>query len=204
MSQDERLIDVWMDFLPNQPNTPEGRNTLERFLRQRVEKQLESAVDRLFQLPPVMVQASGEYISLLAEAREVYTHAHFYACVAMCGIVGERILKDVMRAGLRVVINETIVVPSESALDQLEHVDASAIARFLARAGLITEEGGKAADKLQRLRNAYAHARGVDAQGDALKAITHLHDLIEGSVSVFKTFEIKDGKLVRKSTPEVM
>jgi hypothetical protein len=146
-----------------------------------------------------MVHAPGEYVALLAEAREVYSHGHYYACAAMCGIVGERILKDVLRQGLRVAAPDGIRRPTEEALDQLERVDVGAIARFLVRAGLVTEEAGKAADKLQQLRNTYAHARGRNPEADALDAIAHLHGLIEGSVSVFTTHEIKDGKLVPKA-----
>ncbi len=203
MAEGDGLIDVWIDMLPNQPNTPEGRAHLERFLVESFGAKATSAVDRIFQLPAVMVHAPAEYTDLLAEAREVYTHAHFYACVAMCGIAGERILKDVLRAALRVAIGEAVRTPSASALDQLEYVEASAIARFLSRVTLITEDGAKAAEKLQQLRNAYAHARGKDAQGDALKAITHLHRLIEGSVSVFRTYEIENGRLVPRGTSEV-
>lgn len=198
MSAQDRLIDVWFDFLPNQPNDATGRGHVERFLSATFQAQIDAAIDRVFQLPAVMVHPPGEYTDLLAEAREVYTHGHFYACVAVCGIAGERILKDILRASLRIALNGTVEVPSDPALDQLEYVDTSAIARFLTRAGLVTDDGGKAAQKLHELRNAYAHARGKDPQGDALKAIRQLHDLIEGSVSVFRTNEIRDGKLVPK------
>ena len=192
-------VDVWFDFLPNQPRTPEGRAVLEDFIRRRFDAQVAAAVDRIHQLPAVMVHAPGEYVALLAEAREVYSHGHYCACAAMCGIVGERILKDVLRQGLRVAAPDGIRRPTEEALDQLERVDVGAIARFLVRAGLVTEEAGKAADKLQQLRNTYAHARGRNPEADALDAIAHLHGLIEGSVSVFTTHEIKDGKLVPKA-----
>ena len=201
MPDEDRLIDVWIDLLPNQPNDADGRARIERLIAETFQAQVPAAIDRVFQLPPVVVHPPGEYTNLLAEARETYVHAHFYACVAMCGIVGERILKDVLRAALRIVVGAAVQVPSAAALDRLEYVEVSAIARFLSRVGLITDDGEKAAERLQQLRNAYAHARGKDPQGDALQAIKKLHELIEGSVSVFKTYDIRDGKLVPKAAP---
>jgi hypothetical protein len=72
---------------------------------------------------------------------------------------------------------------------------------FLKNAELLSEDAAKAADKLGELRNAYAHARGKDPQKDAIGAIKWLHLLVEGTVSVLRDFEIRDGIFVRKASP---
>jgi len=56
------------------------------------------------------------------------------------------------------------------------------------------------AEKLGKLRNQHAHARGKDPERDALKAIWFLDTVVQDTVSAFKEFEIKDGALVRKAT----
>jgi len=119
----------------------------------------------------------------------------------MCGIVGARLAKDAWRAAVRVEKDGTAQRPTEAAFDQLERVEVSGIVRFLKEAGLLGDAAAKAAKNLGELRNDHAHARGKDPEADAVKAITWLHAVVEDTVSVFKHFDIKDGKFVRR-TPE--
>jgi hypothetical protein len=118
----------------------------------------------------------------------------------MCGIVGERLVKDVMRAAVRIEKDGAIEQPVEKAFDQLERVEVSSMVRFLKEAGLLSETASRAADELLQLRNAYAHARGKSPEDDAAKAVTWLHAVVEDTVSVFKQFEVKDGKFVKKTS----
>lgn len=118
----------------------------------------------------------------------------------MCGIVGERIIKDVLRASVRLEKDGVIHIPQDKAFDQLEYVEVAGIIRFLKETELIAANPAKAAEDLGKLRNRYAHARGKNPDRDALEAIKLLHSLIEGTVSMFKEFEIKDGVFVRKPT----
>lgn len=168
-------------------------------LRQRFEEALEDSVDRGWELPPIIVQPSGEYLELLLESRELYVAGRFYSCVAMCGIVGERLIKDVLRASMLVQKDGKPQVPSVTALDQFERVDVNGIVRFLKEVGLLSVEATKAAEKLGQLRNQYAHARGRKPQSDALEAIKLLHIVVESTVSIFKEYDIKDGAFVRKA-----
>ena len=119
----------------------------------------------------------------------------------MCGIVGERLVKDVLRASVLVEKDGKPQRPADVAFDQLERVEVNGIVRFLKEAELLSADSAKAARTLGELRNQYAHARGKKPQRDALKAIKLLHTLVEGTVSMFKDFEIKDGVFVRKTAP---
>jgi len=161
---------------------------------------LPDAIERFGDLPALILQRpNDEYINLLNEARELFTMGYFYSCVAMCGIVGERLIKDLVRGSLVISRDGLIERPSEEAFDQLERVDASAFVRFLRQTQLLGEEAKKAVEDLIFLRNQYAHARGKQPQQDALSAITKLHILVEGTVSVLKDFEIINGKLVPRT-----
>jgi len=146
-----------------------------------------------------MVKAQGEYLSLLIEARDLYILGHFYSCVAMCGIVGERLVKDALRTTVFVQRSGSLEKPSDVAFDQLERVEVNGLIRFLGRVGLISNGAVKAVNDLLELRNQYAHARGKNPQPDALQAIKLLDSLVAETVSVFNEFEIKDGSLVPRS-----
>ena len=64
--------------------------------------------------------------------------------------------------------------------------------RFLNKARLLSDEARKAAEDLVVLRNRYAHARGKNPSVDALTAITKLHQLLDGTVSLLKEFDITE------------
>jgi len=128
-------------------------------LRQRLEKRLQTSVERIWDLPPIILKnPQAEYVALLVEARDLYVAGNYYSCVAMCGIVGERIIKDVLRASVRIEKDGIVGVPQDKAFDQLEHVEVGGMIRFLKEAELLVADAAKAAEDLGRLRNQYAHA----------------------------------------------
>lgn len=196
-----QTMDVYLDLLPNQPKNDQDRESFRQMLRQRFEERLPKAVERIWDLPPIILkEPTGDYVALLLEARELFVAGYFYSCVAMCGIVGERLVKDVLRASVLVEKYGRAQRPKDAAFNQLERVEVSGIARFLKEADLLSDEAAKAADKLGQIRNRYAHAHGKDSQKDAIDAIKLLHTLVEGTVSVFKDFEIKHGAFVPKAS----
>ena len=169
-------------------------------MSQEFERSLPDAVERIWKLPPFALKPPfGIYSDLLVEARNLFLAGYFYSCVAMCGIVGERIIKDTLRASVLVKKGDKIQSPESKAFDQFERVDVSGIARFLNSAGILSDEAAKAAKDLGELRNSYAHARGENPEADAVNAIKLLHALIDDTVSVFKDHEIKEGVFVRKA-----
>lgn len=193
--------EVFLDLLPNQPKNDQTRDSFRNLLRERFEQGLSDSVERIWDLPPIIVKPHGEYLALLLEARELYVAGFFYSCVAMCGIVGERLVKDVLRASVLVQKNGSTQVPSGRAFDQFERVEVSSIVRFLEKADILSAEAAKAAKDLSEIRNKYAHARGKGATTDAAKAIKLLDDLVGDTVSFFKDFDIQDGAFVRKKSP---
>lgn len=198
MEDNAKLMEVFVDFLPNQPRTEQTRETFRQLLRDGFERSLASTVERMWDLPPVIVKRHGDYLEMLLEARELYIRGFFYSCVAMSGVVGERLVKDMLRASLLIQKSGSAAPPSGEAFDQLERVEISGIIRFLKEAGLLGSTSAKAASALSELRNQYAHARGKQPRSDALCAIKHLHELVEDTVSVLKEYEIRRGVFVPK------
>jgi hypothetical protein len=111
-------IDLFLDLLSNQPRNDTTRREFARMLRERCDEGLEAAVERMWDLPPMAVRPEGEYLALLIEARELYVTGRFYSCVAMCGIVGERLTKDALRASILVQREGVPQVPPASAFDR--------------------------------------------------------------------------------------
>jgi uncharacterized protein len=201
MSEEGKFMKVFLDLLPNQPKNDQTRENFRQVLSQRFEERLPEAVERIWELPPIILrEPSGDCLALLVEARELFVAGQFYSCVAMCGIVGERLAKDVLRASVLVEKDGSARHPEDAAFDQLERVDLVGIVRFLREAELLSPDTAKSAERLGELRNKYAHARGKDPHADALRAIKLLHTLVEGTVSVFKDFEVKEGAFVRKAS----
>jgi hypothetical protein len=116
----------------------------------------------------------------------------------MCGIVGERLIKDMFRKSVLIDVNGKIDRPTDAAFDQFERVEARSFIEFLRKTGIITEDAASAAKKLGDLRNDYAHTRGKAPENDAHEAIKLLHNLVDGTVSIFKDHELKDGMFVSK------
>jgi hypothetical protein len=157
-------------------------------VRRRLAGAAPEVVRRWSELPDLDPTA-GPHVPLLLEARELYTHGHFYSCVAMCGITAERILKDLL--GERFAIRrdgEVRDIPDDAA-PELDRFEVSAIARFLTKAGLLEPAVRKAALELAELRNVYAHGSGLKPESDSLKALTLLHVVVQETVVLFKGHE---------------
>ena len=189
-------IKVYVDATPNLPKNDQTTADVANMLRQTFEQGLPEAVERKWQLPFLLLQRPDDnYLALLIESRELFVAGYFYSCVALCGIVGERLTKDLLRASVHVQgADGKVLRPASEAFDQLERVDASALVRFLKAAGLIDDACKKAALDLGELRNKYAHARVKGQPQDAAAAIGLLQTLVEATVSVFRDFELKPGK----------
>jgi hypothetical protein len=194
-------MQVYIDFLSNQPKTEQVKEQNSQMMRERFEQRLPAMSERIWELPAIVLHnPDGEYVQLLLESRELFIAGFFYSCVAMCGIVGERLIKDMFREAVLIFKEgRPPFRPKSEAFDQLERVEVNGIIRFLNEAGLLDDAAKKAAEDLGGLRNKYAHARGKEPEADAIKAVIWLHGLVEGTVSVFTSFEIKDGAFVRKA-----
>ena len=186
MAEQTENTEIYVDLLPNQKKDEAERQRVADRLQQELEGRLDESIDRSWKLPAIMVKIEGEYLELLIEARQLYVNGYFYSCVAMCGIVNERLIKDVVLASIWIEKEGVVYKPDSEVLKKLEHVDSSRLSEFIAGAGLVAEEACKASQKLVRLRNDHAHARGGKPDKDALDAINHLHKVVEGTVSVYR------------------
>lgn len=196
MSDESESIQVYLDALPNFPKNDDSRELFREVLRRELERRLDASVERFWDLPQLIVKPEGAYLELLLESRHQYVSGRFYSCVAICGIVGERLAKDMFRSCVLIQKTDSPETPPDEALDQLERVELYGIVNFLKAAKILSKDAARAAKKLGELRNDYAHARGKDPQKDALTAIQLLHTLVEDTVSILKHYKFDAGRLV--------
>ncbi len=175
-------------YLDLQPSGGLDPSELRAGFRKEFETQLDGMIARASALPKIAIpfETRTEQVAtnLLLEARALYLHGFYYSCIAMCGIVSERIVKDIFRSNTFVAENGKAVLPSSEAFDQLERVDLTSIVKFCFKTNLINKTVSKSAEDLLQLRNKYAHARGQDAEADAKKAFGFLNLIVDETISV--------------------
>ena len=161
-------MEVFLDLLPNQPKNDTTRDGFRKMLRDALEKKLDESVERIWDVPPIILKEPvGDYFRMLLEARQLYVEGYFYSGIAMCGIVGERLSKDLLRASVLIQKSGVPTIPTAKAFDQFERVEISGIVRFLKEAEVLSGDAAKAATDLLQIRNDYAHARGKASKEDA-------------------------------------
>ena len=198
MASEERSIPIFIDTTPNLLKHPSmGKQQKREIIRKRLESKIDDVVTRYGSLPALTVYP-GEYCNLLMEARELFVQGYFYSCVAMCGITAERILKDIFTTSVLVISDGQATSPNDTAIKDLESFGAKEMCEFLIHAGVLDQKLRPAFKDLGELRNKYAHAGGKKPKQDASAAIAYLHTIVDGTVSILKDFNIREGKLVRK------
>jgi len=188
-----------MDTIPNILKVPGHEKDVKDILRQQLERDIDNRISRYKELPAIMVQMKyekDEYVGLLGEARMLYVEGKFHSCIAMCGVTSERIAKDIFK---RTILIKILDKTNPSGFSkQLDRVPMDIVRELIIAAGAIDSSLRNAFTELSSLRDRYVHARKMGSQKDAQEAIKYLHDIIEGTVSVFQKYKIQQGKLVPK------
>ena len=197
----DKSILIQMDMTPNLLKLRGQEESIKETMRQELEKDLDKRISRYKELPAIMVQVKSEedeYIKLLYEARRLYIEGKFYSCIAMCGVTSERIGKDILR---RIILIKKLDKTDPSKFSKhLDRISMDVVRELIIVAGVVDSSIRNAFVKLASLRDKYVHARSVESQKDAQKAIEYLHEIVGETVSIFKRYRIQQGKLVSKRT----
>ncbi len=201
--QKTSTIKIHLDTIPNLLNNPimgkEEEKNVKQMFRSGLERKLNDMIIRYKSLPPIMVHL-GKYSEFLIEARDLFIKGSFYPCIAMCGITAERIGKELLRRSVLLRKKGNWAFPSDEQAAILDHIRMNDAIGLLIKSSVIDKDLKSPFQKLTKIRNKYVHAGGKDPKQDSQEAIKHLHTIIEGTVSVFKHYEIQKGKLVLKKT----
>jgi hypothetical protein len=199
MNEEHISTEVYLSNLSKTPHNEEGKKKIRDILARKFTENLQESIERIWDLPNLNISNPSEpYGDLLIEARDLYINGYFYSCVAMCGIVGERLIKDVLRKHVIIEKGGEKISPNAEAFDHLERVEIRGIVQFLKATELLSKDAVKAATDLIELRNTYSHARGKRPDEDAIRAIKCLHKIVDDTVSVFKGFDLKNDVMMLK------
>lgn len=195
---EEQTVLVALDFIPNLCKMGKhGEKEVEKIFCNRHKQRRPQMIERCKLLRPILVRP-GKYWPLLDEARWLFLEGYFYSCVAMCWITAERIAKDLLRNSIVLAKGNERAPPSEEQAFVLDRIEMNDIRELLIKSGVIDQELRKPFQELAELRNRYTHAGGQSPYEDAKEAIEYLHSIVEETVSVFRHYEIQQGKLVPK------
>ena len=193
-------LQVHLDTIPNLLKVQGQEEKVKNMLRDKFEKGINAMIMRYRELPAIIVEY-GRYSNLLLEARQLYLEGKYYSCVAMCGITAERIAKEVLRKNLLIrKKKDEWNSPSDEQSEILDRIDMNSIRELLVKSGIVDNSLRKPFQSLAELRNKYSHATGDSPNDDAKSAIEYLHQIIDGTVSVFVNYDISDGTFILKQT----
>jgi hypothetical protein len=145
------------------------------------------------------VYAEGKMWELLQEAIHSYMLGHYYATIALSGMAAERICYDYIEFS-EISINGKIL--SDEAKQELIWLPLRHLIDFLYKYGIIDEKSKKVLLQINDKRNAHVHPKMLsDPKKDAKEALNKLCNVAENLLSMFRFYDLVDGRFVKRSQP---
>jgi hypothetical protein len=146
-----------------------------------------------------IVYAEGKMWGLLQEAMHSYLLGHYYGTIALSGMAAERICFDYIELS-EIQINGKIL--SDEAKQELFHLPLSHLIIFLHECGILDKKSRGALHQISDIRNRIVHPKmSSDPQKDAIEVFNLLCNAVENLLSIFKFYNIVNGKLVKRTQP---
>ncbi len=149
-------------------------------------------VKRHLRLPTVLIHKEDEFLPLLLETRATYIDGHFFSCVASAVTTADRICNRLPQYyNLSVSLQRWV----------LRATLGNKIYKLRAE-GVITKKQEGWLKELNCIRNRHLHPKRpvsiLTLKRDAFTAIVLLHNLLEGTFSVFRDHTFEQGEIVPK------
>lgn len=194
----DTVFRVYLDVLKNQYDAlpPAGKRAQTKqyahTLAEQAKNEATARAQRYFRLPTLIVHADDEFLPLLQEARQTYIDGHYFSSIASAATTADRICNWlVQRYGW----------PADQQTAFFARTFGQKLQRLRARK-LLTPAQERLLDRMNNIRNKHLHPRHrcttTVLKRDAFTTVRLLHELLEGTVSVFRDYQIEDGKLVPK------
>lgn len=138
------------------------------------------------------------FISFYEEALGLYREGKFYSCVCVCGITQERIEKELVNH------TKAKIGPDKYGMRKQEFEDKGkkGTSNFLADQEVISTDVADAMKRLRTKRTEYVHPQGpLRPHEDAPSCVDDLATILQGTYSVFREYELREGCLVPKENP---
>lgn len=138
----------------------------------------------------------AKFAYLLDEAFKTYQLGLFNSTIAICGTIAERICFDLVDMMDILVFINKVDQPTKELLYEMPFRH---LLEFLWKVTAFNENDKNQLHRIYDTRNRYVHPKKAgNAQSDALTTLNQLCKVLESMFSVFRFYELKDGKLVAK------
>jgi hypothetical protein len=138
----------------------------------------------------------GKFQDLLHEAFSVYELGFYYSTISLCGTLSERICYDFIDMMEISVDNEKLDQKTKESLYELPFRH---LLEFLEKQNKIDQDNSNLLHQIYDKRNQYVHPKRMgNAEFDALWALNTMCKVLEGLLSIFKFYNLKDGKFFVK------
>lgn len=197
--QEPYQVSVFLDTLANRyfnTGSPNGKRALVlrrgRELIDEVTSEATARVKREISLPHLLIHNDDEFLPLLLEARSTYRDGYYFSCIAASVTTADRIC-------LR--LAEHFGVPT-SEMSWLEEQTLGRKIDRLASLLLIDTYQVGILKTINTIRTRHLHPRHdishTMLRRDARASMTLLHQLLDGTVSVYRDHAFRDGIMVPK------
>ena len=147
-----------------------------------------------------IVYAEGKMWKLLQEAKNSYLLGHYYSTIALSAMAAERICYDYIEFSQIQIDGKTL---SDKAKEELIYLPLNHLIDFLHECGIIDDRSKGVLHYISEVRNKHVHPKMKnDPQKDAIKVLNKLCNVAENLLSMFRFYDIVDGKFVRKPKPQ--
>lgn len=199
LNPSEYQIDIYLDVIRNQydlmPSPSRKRGVVMTLAGSYIEAYKHNAtacVKRHLRLPTVLIPREDEFLPLLYEARQTYIAGHFFSCIASTATTADRICNRLtVRYGLPTPVQKWFL--GETLGNKIPKLRAERI---------ITKDQEELLVKINKIRNRHLHPRRsisqITLKRDAYVAVRLLHELIEGTFSIFRDHTFQEGRIVPK------
>jgi hypothetical protein len=146
-----------------------------------------------------IVYAEGKMWELLQEAKNSYMLGHYYSTIALSGMAAERLCYDYIEFS-QIQINGTTL--NDKAKQELINLPLRHLINFLYEYGIIDNESKSVLHRIADKRNLHVHPKmSSDQKRDAIDALNSLCKVAESLLSMFRFYDLVDGKFIRRTKP---
>jgi hypothetical protein len=142
------------------------------------------------------VYAELKVIQLLTDVFESYILGKYYATVAVASMAAERLCYDFIEI-LDIKFGERTLTKEDK--EELTYIQFNKLLSFLKKIGVLSDSDVSLLFQINEIRNRHIHPKMKDVEKDATKIVKLLCELLEGRLSMFKFYDLVDGRFVLKS-----
>lgn len=145
-----------------------------------------------------IIYGEGKVVELLNEVFNNYILGNYYSAIATCSMAAERFCYDYIDS-LEIKFGNKVLTETDK--EELTHIPFNRLLSFLLKLNILDDESHKMLFQMNGIRNRHIHPKMRDTEKDALEIVNLLCHVLESRLSMFRFYDLVDGKFVRKYLP---